>query len=67
MKELVWMIFSIMGGGLFGLDIGVVGSVIDMKDFKERFEHVRIFPRLLHMIKTKHKHTGRLGGLISGV
>ena len=39
MKEFVWIIFSVMGGGLFGLDIGVVGSVIDMNDFKARFEH----------------------------
>ena len=29
--------FAVLGGGLFGLDIGVVGSVIDMHDFKARF------------------------------
>ncbi len=50
-----------MGGGLFGLDIGVVGSVIDMKDFKERFEHVRIFPRLLHTI-SQNTNTHRTSG-----
>lgn len=30
--------FSVLGGGLFGLDIGVVGSMLNMEDFKRRFE-----------------------------
>ena len=31
-------LFAVVGGGLFGLDIGIIGSALDMHDFKERFE-----------------------------